>query len=265
VERRGSFQGKAIPRIDRTPYSFVLFIFLFKLFAENSLVKVDTCCRRKHATVPRRKLPVSGKHLTDSCTREKWPSLQSASQFDNPKSIYENQFLASHTNIGYKCEDGRFLKSASCVTNIKPRFDFQQWNRAWSWNKKLKKHWFEWARCQKFIGGIHFTETWRAENLQPGLEFDNFKPWLKSGIFECISWLNGSCFGDNQRGFLKEGVKTNLMAPMLFSIFTSIVYAHDRGFSRHRQGEDVRICHDERQNASYMKEVKNIYKEGTNI
>jgi hypothetical protein len=33
------------------------------------------------------------------------------------------------------------------------------------------------------------------ETLQPGLVFDNFKPWLKSGIFKCISWLNGSFFG----------------------------------------------------------------------
>jgi hypothetical protein len=30
--------------------------------------------------------------------------------------------------------------------------------------------------------------------LQPGLEFDNFKPLLKSGSFKCISWLNGSFF-----------------------------------------------------------------------
>jgi hypothetical protein len=50
--------------------------------------------------------------------------------------------------------------------------------------------------------------------VQPGLEFDNFKPWRKSGIFKCISWLDGSLFlGDNDRGFLEEGVKTSLMAP----------------------------------------------------
>jgi hypothetical protein len=28
-----------------------------------------------------------------------------------------------------------------------------------------------------------------------GLEFDSFKPLLKSGIFKCISLLNGSFFG----------------------------------------------------------------------
>ncbi len=34
----------------------------------------------------------------------------------------------------------------------------------------------------KAIGDIYFTKKWRAETLQPGLEFDNFKPQLKSGI-----------------------------------------------------------------------------------
>jgi hypothetical protein len=35
-----------------------------------------------------------------------------------------------------------------------------------------------------------------AETLQPGLEFDKFKPLLTSGIFKCTScWLNGSFFG----------------------------------------------------------------------
>jgi hypothetical protein len=41
-------------------------------------------------------------------------------------------------------------------------------------------------------GGIYFTKKRRAETLQPGLEFDNFKPQLNSGIFKCICWLNGS-------------------------------------------------------------------------
>jgi hypothetical protein len=80
--------------------------------------------------------------------------------------------------------------------------------------RSWKKHLFEWARCQKAIDGIYFTKKWRAENLQHGLEFDNFKPRLKSGIFKCISWLNGSCFGGYDRGFLNEWVKTYQMAPM---------------------------------------------------
>jgi hypothetical protein len=59
-----------------------------------------------------------------------------------------------------------------------------------------------------------FHKEWRAETLQRGLEFDNFKPGLESGIFKCISWLNGSFFGCDDRGFLKEVVETYLMAPM---------------------------------------------------
>jgi hypothetical protein len=117
--------------------------------------------------------------------------------------------------------------------NLKPRFAFQQWNRCQSWEKKLKKHLSEWAWCQKAIGGFYFTKKWRAETLQPGLEFDNFKPRLKSGIFKCISWLQGSIFGRDDRCFLKGRVRTYLMAPTLplnspskFSVFTSIFYGH---------------------------------------
>ncbi len=43
---------------------------------------------------------------------------------------------------------------------------------------------------------------------------DIFKPPLKCSIFKCISWLNGSFFGGEQRGCLNEGVKTYRMAPM---------------------------------------------------
>jgi hypothetical protein len=41
----------------------------------------------------------------------------------------------------------------------------------------------------------------------------HFKPRLESGIFKCISWLNGSFFGGEDQSFLKQGVKTYLMAP----------------------------------------------------
>ncbi len=52
------------------------------------------------------------------------------------------------------------------------------------------------------------------ETLQPGLNFDNFKPRVKSFIFECISWLNGLFFGRWWSGVLKQGVQTYLWAPM---------------------------------------------------
>jgi hypothetical protein len=61
--------------------------------------------------------------------------------------------------------------------------------------KKLKLHFSDLVQCQKAIGDIYFTKKWwRAETLQPGLEFDNFKPRLESCIFNCISCLNGFFF-----------------------------------------------------------------------
>jgi hypothetical protein len=64
------------------------------------------------------------------------------------------------------------------------------------------------------LGGIYFTKKWRAETPQPGLEFENFKTRLKSSVFKCISWLNGLLIIEcDDRGFLKNGVKTYQMAP----------------------------------------------------
>jgi hypothetical protein len=80
--------------------------------------------------------------------------------------------------------------------------------------RSWKKHLSDWARCQEAIGGIYFTKKWRAETIQPGLEFDNFKPWLNSGIFKCISWLNVSFLGGDNRSFPKEEVETYQIAPM---------------------------------------------------
>ncbi len=71
--------------------------------------------------------------------------------------------------------------------------------------RSWKKHFSEWAWCQKAIGGIYSTKKWRAETLQPGLEFDYFKPWLESGFFKCISWLNGSIFGGWWSWFYERG------------------------------------------------------------
>jgi hypothetical protein len=73
------------------------------------------------------------------------------------------------------------------------------------------------------------SEELRLYNLILNLTISN--PRLESGIFKCISWLNGSFFGGDDRGFLKEGVKTYQMAPMsplnspnFSSLFTSLVY-----------------------------------------
>jgi hypothetical protein len=45
---------------------------------------------------------------------------------------------------------------------------------------------------------VVYSSVQRCEELRlffPGLEFDNLKPLLRSGIFKCISRLNGSFFG----------------------------------------------------------------------
>jgi hypothetical protein len=58
---------------------------------------------------------------------------------------------------------------------------------------------------------LFHKEVKSRDFIQPGLEFDSFKPRLKSGIFKCISWLNGSFFrGADDRGFPKEEVNAYL-------------------------------------------------------
>jgi hypothetical protein len=95
--------------------------------------------------------------------------------------------------------------------------------------RSWKKHLSDWARCQKASGGIYSTKKRRPETLQPGLEFDNFKPRLESCIFKCISWLNGSFFGGwwsrfSERGSqdLSNGTNSPLNPPIFFCVFTSI-------------------------------------------
>jgi hypothetical protein len=47
---------------------------------------------------------------------------------------------------------------------------------------------------------------------KPGLEYGNFKPPALKRIFKCLSLLNGLFLGSDDHGFLKDGVKTYLMA-----------------------------------------------------
>ncbi len=93
----------------------------------------------------------------------------------------------------------------SCVTNSNPDSLSSSETGVYP-GKELKKHLSDWARCQKAIGGIYFTKKWRSETIQPGLEFDNFKPPFKRGIFNCIFSLNsfffffGVMIGFSERG-----------------------------------------------------------------
>jgi hypothetical protein len=138
-------------------------------------------------------------------------------------SVHSNRYLLKHNKlswcepvhtIDYRCEDDCCSVTASCVTISNP--DLLSSNETGvnpgirSWKKCLS----EWARCQKAIGDIYFTKKWRAETLQPGLEFDNFKPRLKAVSSKAsLGWMVRSLGGDD-RGFPKEEVKTYLMAPM---------------------------------------------------
>ncbi len=133
----------------------------------------------------------------------------------------------------FRCENGRFPASASYVTISNPDLLSSSETGVNPGIRSWKKHLSEWAQCQKAIGGIYFTKKWRAGTLQPGLEFDNFKPRLKSGIFKCISWLNGSSFegwwsGLSERGSqdLSNGTNVASLLDNLLSVFTSIVFGY---------------------------------------
>jgi hypothetical protein len=62
---------------------------------------------------------------------------------------------------------GSFSGAQKLRDVFKPRFAFQQGNRSWPWNMKLKKILSEWVRFQQAIGGNYFTknEVLRLENV----------------------------------------------------------------------------------------------------
>jgi hypothetical protein len=122
--------------------------------------------------------------------------------------------LLRGATIDYRCEDGRFPVSASFVTLLNLFLLSSSGTGVNPGMRSWKKRLSECVRCQEAIGGICFTNKWRAETLQPGTEFDTFKSWLKSGLFKCIPWLKGSIFEGNERRFPKAGFKTYLMTPM---------------------------------------------------
>ncbi len=108
--------------------------------------------------------------------------------------------------IDYRCEDGCFLVSTSCMTIANPTLLSSIETVVNPGIRWWKQYLSECVRCQKAVGGIYFTKKWRAEALQPGLEFDNFKPRLERSIFKYISWLNGSVFSWCWwSGFYKRG------------------------------------------------------------
>ncbi len=75
------------------------------------------------------------------------------------------------------------------------------------------------------------------------LDFNDFNPLLKSCIFKCIFWLKGSFFfwGDN-RDFLKEGVKTYQISPMLPLTWQLIFLLHIYSLWSQRQSGISQRC-----------------------
>ncbi len=98
--------------------------------------------------------------------------------------------------------------------------------------RSWKKHFSDWARCQTAIGGIYFTKKWRAETLQPGLEFDNFKPPASKRYLQMhllaerfVYWRWWSGFSERGNQALFNGTNDAYSLANFFSFFTSIVYA----------------------------------------
>jgi hypothetical protein len=112
----------------------------------------------------------------------------------SPLSPMFESNIASCIAIDYWREDGRFRVSTSCVTISNPDSLSSSETGDSPGIRSWKKHLSEWARCQKAMGGIYFTQKLRAQTLQHGSEFDNVKARLDNGIFKEISWLSGSVF-----------------------------------------------------------------------
>ncbi len=120
-------------------------------------------------------------------------------------------------NIDYRCEKGRVLVYASCVTISNP--DLLSSSETWvdPGRRSWKNHLSEWARCQKAIGCIYFTKKWRAETLQ--------KLYLHMHLL-----AERFAFWTDDRCFLNEGVKIHQMPPpsplnLLTFIFCLHIYS----------------------------------------
>jgi hypothetical protein len=146
---------------------------------------------------------------------------------ETSKREYEQREEEGTNILDYRCEGGRSQASPSWVTIWNPNSLSSSETGVNPGIRSREKHTSDWAKSQKAIGGIYVTKKWRAETLQPGMEFDIFKPQLKSSIFNCVSQLNGPFFswGDSL-GFLGEGVKIYLMALISHSLANVFLPSH---------------------------------------
>jgi hypothetical protein len=118
-------------------------------------------------------------------------------------------------SIDYRCADGSFLMSPRGLAVSSTRYISSHETRANASIRGWKLHLSESTWCQESVGGICFTNKWRAASQQPlTLSNDGESSVISNaspGLTVCFF------FWGEHRGFLKEGVKTYWMAPMCLS------------------------------------------------
>ncbi len=141
---------------------------------------------------------------------------------------------------------GKAVSNKNYLSSSEARVGIRRW--------KLNQSEQTW--CQESIGGIRFTNKWRAASLSTSSEFDYFKPMLKHSILKCISWLNDSLFGRGRWGFLtKEGFKTfwtTLRSPLNSVTFFSVCTIYSLWSKEPKPGTHIDYrCDDEKKVSSW--------------
>jgi hypothetical protein len=187
--------------------------------ASTASAQLGKYCFSSHDCVPPVPVPVTWMKTNGKCchlpSNTLYPAVDPVTAHSWSYIFEGDRFLVFASSMTISNPDS---VSSSSKTEINPGIR--------NWKKKVS----EWARWQEEICGVYFTKKWSAETLRSGLlEFDIFKPRLEGGISKRISWLSGSLLGgDDDRGFLQEGIKVNLMmAPMSFfnGKFLSLPYS----------------------------------------
>jgi hypothetical protein len=103
-------------------------------------------------------------------TRNELRSIGSHEAFD--LNVLEVLWLRIENIIDYRCADGRFLMSPRGMAVSNTRYLSSSETRVNAGIRAWKLHLSESTSCQESVGGICFTNKWRAATLQP-LKFSN--------------------------------------------------------------------------------------------
>ncbi len=145
--------------------------------------------------------------------------------------------LSSKSDVimDFRCEGGNFPVSSSSVTisnphslsssetgiNHEKKEILKKMTKVLTWMSSI----LESHRCYLF-----YSEE-KSYDCTTWFRIWQFQTPAQIGVFKWISWLNGLLFGIDDRGLLKEVVKSFLMAPTspfnspnYFPVFASIVY-----------------------------------------